>query len=95
MEREYKKCHERNNLPYPQGRVDAAKAAIKQAVADVIFKGEFPGQHAELINNVKRSDMHVELKNKIYAVMRDKVDNVQGRPKKPTFFYAHNFMFYS
>uniref|UniRef100_A0A915KV97 Uncharacterized protein n=1 Tax=Romanomermis culicivorax TaxID=13658 RepID=A0A915KV97_ROMCU len=39
LEKEYKKCYDRNNLPYPVARVEAAKTATKQAVADILFGG--------------------------------------------------------
>lgn len=42
MEREYKRCHAINQVPYPQEKVDATKTAIKQAVTDMIFQNGLP-----------------------------------------------------
>jgi len=42
MEQEFKTCHKQNNVPYPQEKVEAVKTALKQAVADMIFRHGLP-----------------------------------------------------
>lgn len=60
LEKQFKKCHEDNGVPYPQEKVDKIKETILTVAAEVLAHHKLPDEVKKTLNVAKQAMKDVE-----------------------------------
>jgi len=60
LEKQFKKCHEDNNVPYPQEKVDKVKKTIMEVAAEVLSHHQLPSEVKNTLHVARQAMKDVE-----------------------------------
>jgi len=60
LEKEFKKCHEDNNVPYPQEKVDQVKKTVMEVAAEILAHHQLPAEVKKTLHVARQALKDIE-----------------------------------